>query len=609
LPRLRSEAVHQHFYSAELRGSAYAIDLIHHRERAMTKEEVALVLDEIASLLELKGESVFRCNAYRNASRALVQMEGDLAQAVADGSINQVDGIGESTREKIATLVKTGRLPYHEELKASFPPGLFQMLKIPGLGPKKVKALFDAGMTTLDQLQAGCVAGSVASMKGFGAKTQQKILDGIVTVHEFGQRVRIDQALPLGLALLDQLKQLPGVIRAELCGSLRRRRETAKDIDILISSTNAAPLMTAFVQLPQVKQIIAHGETKSSVIVSQIYGGEKVTLNADLRVVSDAAFPYALLYFTGSKEHNVALRERAIKLGLKLNEYELAGPGKSVTCATEADIYAALGVTYIPPELREATGELLAAEKKQLPTLVEYGQLRGVFHNHTTYSDGKHTLREMALAARALGWEYLGIGDHSQSLTVANGLSPERVIQQQQEIDALNAELTGIRILKGIECDILADGRLDYDDEFLKRFDYVVASVHSFFNMTTEEMTARIIRALEHPATTMLGHATGRLLLRRDGYKVDLDAVLAAAAKHKKMIEINAQPMRLDIDWIYVKKAKALGIPLVINPDAHSTDELELTLFGINVARRGWLEAKDVFNTRGLADVRAYLQC
>ena len=570
----------------------------------MTKDEIAAALEEIGTLLELKGESSFRTMAYHNAARALSQFEGDFQEHVQSGRVGEIRGIGASLAEKIHELAETGELPQLNELRAAIPPGVIAMLKIPGLGPKKVKALSeDLKLTTIDELKAACEAGTVAKLKGFGAKTQAKILEGIGFLGTIGQRVRLDLALPLGEALVEQLKKLPGVIRAELCGSLRRRRETAKDIDILISSADAKPIMEAFVGLPEVMQVVAHGETKSSIVAAMTVDREKVILNADLRVVADECFPFALHYFTGSKEHNVRLRSRAIDQGLSLNEYGLKGEGRDVKCATEADIFAALGLEYIPPELREDTGEIEAAEKKKLPHLITVKSLRGVFHNHSTYSDGNASLEEMALAAKALGLEYFGIGDHSQSLKIARGLSPEMVKKQHREIDELNARLHGVRILKGIESDILDDGSLDYDDETLQSFDYVVASVHTGFNMSSEEMTARICKALAHPATTMLGHATGRLLLRRDGYKVDLDQVLKAAAKHGKMIEINAHPVRLDLDWIHVKRAKAMGIPLVINPDAHSTGELALIEFGIDVARRGWLEAADVFNTKPLAEV------
>lgn len=575
----------------------------------MTQDEVAAALDEIGTLLALKGENSFRCNAYHNAARAIQQVPGDLKELVTTNKLTGIRHIGESMQQKIATLVTTGQLPELVELRAATPPGLLQMLRLPGMGPKKVKALFDAlGIDDIEKLRAACEAGDVAKLKGFGEKTQQKILEGIAFLGQVGNRVRIDLALPLGQALLEQIRQMPGVIRAELCGSLRRRRETAKDIDILASSTNPRPIMDAFVQLPQVVQVVAHGPTKSSVVAAMTLHGEKVTLNADLRVIDDSQFAYGLLYFTGSKEHNIRLRQRAIDRGLSLNEYALANDKKSVPAQDETDIYKALGLDFIPPELREDTGEIEAAETGTLPVLVKDTDIRGVFHNHTTASDGTASLEEMALAAKKLGFEYFGVGDHSQSLTVARGLPPAAVRKQWAEIDRLNKKLHGITIIKGIECDILEDGSLDYDDELLAGFDYVVASVHTLFGMSEEQMTARVCKALSHPAVTMLGHSTGRLLLRREGYKINLEEVLKVAAKHGKMIEINAQPSRLDLDWLHVKRAKALGIPLVINPDAHSTGELEFYRFGVDVARRGWLTKDDVFNTRSLAEVLKELQ-
>ncbi len=570
----------------------------------MTKDEVAAALDEIGTLLELKGENPFRTRTYHNASRILGQFQGDFKKVVADCKLEDIDGIGDALAQKITTLVTTGKLKYLDDLRAETPAGLLDMLRLPGIGPKKVKALHDElKIDSIDALKEACDAGEVAKLKGFGAKTQAKILEGIAFLGKVGKRVRIDWALPLGQRLLEQLKALPGVIRAELCGSLRRCRETAKDIDILLSSADAGPIMDAFVKLPEVLQVTGHGPTKSSIVAELKLGTETVVLNADLRVVTDDLFPYALLHFTGSKEHNVRLRQRAIDQGLSLSEYGLTGEKGNVPCETEADIYAALGLAFIPPELREDTGEIDAAEKEQLPELIGFDALRGVFHNHTTYSDGTATLEEMALAAKKLGWEYFGVGDHSQSLTVANGLNPERVRAQWAEIDQLNKKLKGVQILKGTECDILADGSLDYDDELLAGFDYVVASVHSLFNLSEEDQTARVCKALAHPATTMLGHATGRLLLRRDGYKIDLEKVIRTAADHGKMIEINAQPMRLDLDWTYVKRARELGVRIVINPDAHTPGELALTRFGIHVARRGWLTAADVFNTLGLKAV------
>jgi DNA polymerase (family X) len=570
----------------------------------MSKDEVAAALDEIGTLLELKGENPFRANAYHSAARTILQMVGDLRQIVAEKRLGEVRGIGDALQEKITTLVTTRRLPYLDELRASIPAGMVEMLRLPGVGPKKVKALHDnLQINSIEELKAACERGAVAKLKGFGEKTQAKILEGIAFLGQVGQRVRIDLAQPIGLALLEQVRAMPGVIRAELCGSLRRRRETIGDIDILASSKDAAPIMDAFVKLPEVIQVVGQGPTKSSIVAGLTIHGAKVTLNADLRVLDDKDFAYGLLYFTGGKEHNIRLRQRAIARGLSLNEYALTKDKKTIPAKTEADIYKLLDLEFIPPELREDTGEIEAAETNTIPTLVTEDDIRGVFHNHTTYSDGTATLEEMALAAKRIGFEYFGVADHSQSLTIARGLPPNTVRKQWAEVDRLNEKLKGIQILKGTEVDILEDGSLDFDDELLAGFDYVVASVHSLFNMPEQQMTARVCKALAHPAVTMLGHSTGRLLLRREGYKINLNEVLNCAAQHGKMIEINAQPSRLDLDWIHVKRAKELGIPIVINPDAHSPEELELFRFGVDVARRGWLTKDDVFNTRGVKEV------
>ncbi|MBX3400231.1 MAG: DNA polymerase/3'-5' exonuclease PolX [Gemmataceae bacterium] len=573
----------------------------------MTKDDVAAALDEIGTLLALKGENDFKCRAYSAGARTISQLPGDLRQLVESKKLKDVRGIGEALVEKITTLVTTGRLPYLDELRASVPPGLIEMLRLPGVGPKKVKALHDAlAIDSIDKLKAACEAGDVAKLKGFGEKTAQRILEGINFLGTVGNRVRLDKGLALGERLLEKVRAMPGVIRAELCGSVRRRRETVKDIDIVASAADAGPIMDAFVKLPEVLQVVGHGETKSSIVAEMALGREKVVLNADLRVVTDEQFPVTVLHFTGSKEHNIRLRQRAIERGLSLNEYALTGWTKKLP--DEAAVYKALDLVWVPPELREDTGEVDAAEKDALPDLIQAKDIRGVFHNHTTASDGTATLEQMALATKALGLEYFGVGDHSQSLTVANGLSPARIKKQWAEIDELNKKLTGITILKGSECDILEDGSLDYSDELLAGFDYVVASVHTLFGLDEEKQTARVCKALAHPSVTMLGHATGRLLLRRDGYKIDLDKVLEAAATHGKMIEINAQPDRLDLDWKYVKRAKELGIPLVINPDAHSTDDLALYVWGVDVARRGWLTKADVFNTRGVDEVMKELK-
>jgi len=575
----------------------------------MSKDEVAAAIDEVGTLLEIRGEAVFRTNAYHNAARALTQLEGDFKALVESGGLADVRGIGDSMRAKIETLVRTGRLPQLEELRAAIPVGVRQMLRVQGLGPKKVKALYEElKIDGLDALKAACEADQIAGLKGFGKKTQENILNGLRFIDQAGQRVRIDRAFPLGMALLEQVAKFPGVVRSALCGSLRRRKETIADIDLLVSSADPKPIMDAFVTLPHVLQVTGHGDTKSSVVAGLALDGAKIVMNADLRVVPDDMFAFALLYFTGSKEHNIRLRQRAIDRGWSLNEYALTGKKKAPSCRAEEDIYKALGLGYVPPELREDTGEIEAAEKDALPKLVDATDIRGVFHNHTTYSDGTASLEQMALACRNLGFEYFGVGDHSQSLKVARGLTPASVRKQHKEIDAFNSRNLGVHVFKGTECDILEDGSLDYPDELLKSFDYVVVSVHTLFGLPMEQMTARVCKALTHPATTMLGHATGRLLLQREGYKIDLEEVLKVAARHGTMIEINAQPLRLDIDWTYVKRAKALGIPIVINPDAHSEAELELYAYGVDVARRGWLEKADVFNTRPLVHVMKELE-
>jgi DNA polymerase (family 10) len=572
----------------------------------MTKDDVAVALDEIGVLLQLTGENDFRVRAYTNGARLISQFQGDFKSAVANGKLAEIRGIGDALAEKITTLVNTGRLPYLDELRASVPAGLLDILRLPGLGPKKVKAMYEAlGIDTVDKLKAACESGEVAKLKGFGGKTQEKILAGIQFLDSVGQRVRIDQAEPVAEALLARLRATPGVIRAEVCGSLRRRRDTTKDIDIVASSTTPEAITAAFAKFPEVVNVAGQGPHKCSVVVQVPSDGKPITLNSDLLVVSDDQFPFAILHFTGSKEHNIRLRQRAIEKGWTLNEFGLGSDENPQKAKTEADVYERLGLPFIPAELRQDTGEVEAAAANALPKLVESADIRGVFHNHTIASDGTATLEDMAKKALALGWEYFGVGDHSQSLTVASGLSPERVRKQWAEADALNKKLKGVHVFKGTECDILPDGSLDFDDDLLAGFDYVVASVHTHFALSEEEQTARICKALRHPATTMLGHATGRLLLRREGYKLDLDRVIRTAADHGKMIEINAQPSRLDLDWTYVKRAKELGVMIVINPDAHSTGELELTRFGVDVARRGWLTKDEVFNTRGVKEVMA----
>jgi DNA polymerase (family 10) len=570
----------------------------------MTKHEVAAALDEIGTLLELKGDAGYRSQAYHNAARIVSDLEGDLKQLVDEGGLREIHGIGEALEQKITTLVTTGRLTYLDDLRKEVPAGMVQLLRVPGLGAKKVRTLHDVlGIDSIPALLAACERGQVAKVKGFGEKTQQRILDAVRYLGTVENRELLVHALQLGRPLAERLGRLPGVIRTELCGSLRRRRETVGNVNLVASGDDPRSVVDEFVKLPHVMEVTAREAARASVVAVGFLDGDKVVLNTDLRVVPDEQFPFAVVHFTGSAAHVAHLRQRARDRGLELTEFGLTEKRGPVPCRDEHDVYRALGLHWVPPEMREGTGEIELAERGEVPPLVEPSDIRGVFHNHTTASDGKATLAEMAAAARDLGYEYFGVADHSQSLTVANGLSPHRVRAQWAEVDTLNRKLSGIRVLKGTECDILSDGSLDFPDDLLAGFDYVVASVHSHFRLPEAEQTVRVCRALAHPAVTWLGHPTGRLLLRRDGYKLDIEKVLQTAAKHGKMIEINAQPDRLDLDWPHVKRAKELGIPLVINPDAHSPGELGYVPGGVNVARRGWLTAADVFNTRPLAAV------
>jgi DNA polymerase (family X) len=568
----------------------------------METARIAQALSEMGTLLEVRGENPFRCRAYHNAAQALRGLPADLSEMIADGSLAEVPGIGETMLSKIVQLATTGHLPSYEDLRRATPPGLVALLRIPGLGPKKIKALHDElKIESLADLRAAGEAGKIAAVKGFGAKTEAKILEGIEFIETVGDRILQSHARRLVEPIVAAVRRHPGVVRAEVCGSLRRRAETIGDLDILFSADDPVPVLDAFVKLPDVAKVLAHGPTKASVRLAD-------GVQCDLRGVSDAQFPFALHYFTGSKAHNIAMRRRAQAQGATLNEYSLVGPDGPVSCKTEADLFAALGLAYIPPELREDVGEIDAAERGPLPPLVELDDLSGTFHCHTDWSDGGASLVEMAEAARALGLSYLGIADHSRSAGYAGGLSVERVRSQWEEIDALNRKFgKKFRLFKGTECDILADGSLDFPDDLLAGFDYVVASVHSNFGLPRDEMTRRVVRAVSHPKVTMLGHPTGRLLLARNGYAVDLEAVIAAAAEAGTMIEINADPHRLDLDDAWCRKAHAAGVTIVVNPDAHSTGGLANLDYGVGVARRAGLGPGDLFNTAPLAAVAARL--
>jgi DNA polymerase (family X) len=569
------------------------------------KKEVAAILEEIGILLELKGENPFKTRAYSNAARTVSGLTDDLRELVESGKIVDIKGIGKALAEKITTLVKTGKLPYYEELKSEFPPTIFELLNIPGLGPKKIKKLYDTlGISSLVELEYACHENRLVDLEGFGSKTQENILKGIDAKKKYGEKFHYPVAEEAALHILDHVRRAKGIKRSEIAGSLRRRKEIIGDIDILVSAPqkDTPGIMKQFTSAPNVERILAEGKTKSSVIL-------KTGINVDIRVVADKEFPFALHYFTGSKEHNIHMRRIAQERKLKLNEYGLfhESNDKPVQCAEEKDIFETLGLEYIPPELREDLGEIEAAAKGRLPDLIEEKNLRGTFHCHTTYSDGANTLKEMANTAQTMKWEYLGIADHSQSAQYARGLSKADVKKQRKEIESLNQTFDSFRIFHGIESDILGDGSLDYDDTVLREFDYVVASVHSRFKMSEAEMTGRVIKAIKNKYVTVLGHPTGRLLLSRDGYQIDLVRVIEAAADYGKAIEINSHPYRLDLDWRMVKYAQERGVKIFINPDAHNTDGLADVRFGIGVARKGWLEPSDVVNTLSLSEVEKYL--
>ena len=587
----------------------------------VNKNEIADVLNDIAVLLELKGENPFKTRAYQAGARTLEALEEDLATVIAEGRLAKIKGFGEALVQKITELHTTGKLEFYENLRASVAPGLVAMLEIPGLGAKKIKALNEQlGIDTIEGLAKACAEGKVAALAGFGEKSQEKILAGIRNREAYSKRHLRAVAIEVAEPILAGLRELKDVQRAEHAGSLRRGMETVGDLDFIVAAKNVEPVVEWFVTRLGVKEVTARGETKASVRYES-------GLQADLRIVPEEQFVFALHHFTGSKDHNVQMRQRALARGLSLSEWGLVpaegdGTVKAKAAASagaggrghdlvldEIELFAKLGLRFIPPELREGLGEIEAAERGELPLLIEEKDLRGAFHNHTTASDGRNTLNEMAAAADALGWDYLGISDHSKASFQANGLNEARLMEQCAAIDALNASgRFRVRILKGSECDILADGRMDFDDATLAKLDYVVASVHNAFAQSEEVMTARIIKAIESPHVTMLGHLTGRLLLQREAYPVNAQKVIDAAIANRVAIELNANPWRLDMDWRLWRRGAERGLMCAINPDAHDTAGLSYVAHGVIAARKGWLTKEHVLNTRILADVMTWLK-
>lgn len=606
----------------------------------MTKEEIAGVLEQIATLLELKAENPFKIRAYTNAARAIETFGANVSNFKDEEAVAKIPGIGKSIALKIKELAEIGSLKYFQELSAEFPTGILELFSLPGLGAKKIKALHDRlGVSSIAQLQKACEEGRVAELAGFGETTQQKICEAIARRASHAGSFQFGQVAAEAEALRSDLAAHEAALQVEIAGSYRRRKEIVHDLDLLVATKEPEAVTKFFVSHPLVESIIAQGPTKSSV---RLRSG----VQCDLRVVTTGEYPFALAYFTGNKEHNIEMRSRALQRGWTLNEYRLAplpiegrggspeppaaqarvgrlksiaptsgpkakkkkSPGKIPSVRDEADLYRAVDLDFIPPELRENCGEFEAAKQHCLPKLIEKENLRGTFHCHTVASDGHNTLEEMAEAARELGLEYLGIADHSRSSVQGHGIAGEKLLEQVAAIRKLNKTFDGFRLFAGVECDILRDGSLDFPDEVLSQLDYVVASVHSVFNLSESEMTQRVIRALENPFVTMLAHPTGRLLLKRDPYQIDIPAMLDTAARTGTWIELNAAPKRLDLDWRWWPLATQKGVKCVINPDAHRTARLQDLWFGIGIARKGWLTKDDVMNCLPLRKIEAALE-
>ncbi len=569
----------------------------------MTNAQIARIFAEIGDLLEILGENPYRIQAYRRAAQTIENLTQDIVDLAEKGELEKIPGIGKSIAEKIKEILATGKLRQHEELKAKVPPGLLEMLQVPSLGPKKVKLFYERlGIDNLEALEKAAREGKLRHLPGMGVKSEENILRGIQLLRSTKGRLPLGVALPAANKIVEELKQLPQVERITTAGSLRRMKETIGDIDILITSSDPKPVMDHFVSMSMVKEVLAHGTTKSSVIID---AGTQV----DLRVVEPESFGAAQQYFTGSKDHNIRLRELAMKQGLKINEYGVfrTKDDRRIAGENEEDVYAALGMPWIPPELRENWGEVEAALEGRLPQLVELSDIKGDLHVHTKWTDGAHTIEEMARKARELGYEYLGICDHSKSMAFVGGLDEKKLLEQVKEIQAVNRKLRGIRILTGIEVDILPDGSLDLAEEVLDQVDIVVASVHSRFKMSEREMTERIIRAMRKKCVDVIGHPTGRIIGEREPYELDMDRLLEVAVETQTALEINAFPERLDLRDVHARAAKERGALLCINTDAHSTFQLEWMTFGVAVARRGWVEPQNVLNCKPLDELLEWL--
>ena len=578
----------------------------------MTNQEIAAVFEQIADLLEYQSANPFRVRAYRNGAKKISELTEPLAAIEEDASrsLTDLEGIGKDLAEKIATLLATGTLPMLEELQAQIPAGVLTLSRVPGVGPKKAAMLYkELGISSLAELRAACEQQRIRGLKGFGAKTEETILKGLAIAEEASVRMRWADAEEVVDALLEHMRGEAAIKQMEIAGSFRRGRDTIGDLDLLVDATDVSAVMDRFGAFKQVQETIARGETKMAV---RLVSG----LQVDLRVVPAESFGAALQYFTGSKDHNVIVRGRAKQRGLKISDWgvfrveDVDGAVKETYLAgrTEEEVYASVGLPYFPPEMREAREEFNWAAAGDLPTLVTLGDIRGDLHMHTTASDGQDSIEEMVAAARARGLSYIAITDHSKRVSMAHGLDGDRLRRQWLEVDQVNRQTADVKVLKGIECDILEKGGMDLPDDVLAEADWVIASVHYGQNQSRQQITERILEALENPHVDMLAHPTGRLINRREPYDVDLDQVMAAAVKYRKLLELNANPARLDLNDVYCAAAKRLGIPIVINTDAHHTDGMDVMRFGVLQARRGGLTAADVANARSFAEFKKLIR-
>ena len=567
------------------------------------RREIVKTLSNIATLLELKGENSFKIRAYKTGSDIIENFSGDIEQIAKDEKLDEIKGIGKALASKIQEIINTGKLSYYENLKSEFPDSIFELFDISNLGPKKIKNLYDSlKIDSIEKLEASCRSGEISQISGFGEKSVAKILEAIAFRKDNAKFFRTGDIAPIAEIILNFLKKLPQVSQAKIAGSYRRGKEIVHDIDFIVATKSPIEVIDQFTKMVEVDEIISKGKTKSSIRLNN-------GLQCDLRAVKSSEFPFALSYFTGSKAHNIRMRSLANSNEYTLNEYALIQKNKNeqIPIQNETELYEKLGLTYIPPALREGQGEIEASQNSTLPNLVKIDNLKGTFHNHTTASDGKNSLEEMANAAIDLGLQYLGISDHSKSSVQANGLSADRLLNQIDEVKKYNNNAENFKVFSGVECDILKNGNLDYDDSILSQLDYSVASVHSSFSLTEKEMTKRVIKAIENPFVTMIGHLTGRLLLIRKPYDINVSKIIDACAENNTIIEINANPRRLDMDWRWWKHAKDKGVKCSINPDAHKIEHFQFLHFGIKIAQKGWLESSDVVNCLPLGKIEKLL--